>query len=245
MSELRIVSHNAFWFQGAPFGTDRPGSPDPAILAALVEIYRRLRPDVLALQEIQDECTFERLAAALAISGRYCPGGQLAQYGGAIFWRAGSFVADWRSSAVTPRRMWQMVQLRAASSTVRICNMHLPSSRQLGKEVAARARATELLAVLDGTGAPAVVMGDFNEAPGGPVGACFTARGYLDAAVVAGFGDRSTSLGGGRGDQIWIHGSLRGRLAEYGVVEKRVLKPAGRGKESLSDHFPLWVTLKA
>ncbi|KPK86388.1 MAG: hypothetical protein AMJ81_01360 [Phycisphaerae bacterium SM23_33] len=245
MSHLRIVSHNAFWFQGAPFGTDRPGSPDQAILAALVEAYHRLRPDVLALQEIQDQATFERLAAALPTPGRYCPGGRLPQYGGAIFWSAGGFAADWRSSAEVPQRMWQMVNAHAGAGAVTICNIHLPSSRQLGREAAGRGRVRELLAVLDRADAPAVVLGDFNESPGGPVGASLAGRGYLDAAAATGLADRPTSLGGGRGDQIWIHGSLRERLAEYGVMDKAQLRPARGEKQCLSDHFPLWVTLKA
>lgn len=244
MSKLRILSHNAFWFQGAGFETDRPGPPNRPVLSALTEIYLRLKADVLALQEIQDSRTSERLARALRMSGRHCPGGELAQYGGATFWREGRFVADSRSSPTPVQRVWQMIEARSGSgAAVRICNVHLPSSRQLGEQSARRRRIRELQTVLDRPDAPAVILGDFNEQPGGPVGECLSRRGYLDAAVLTGRNDRPTSLGGARGDQVWIHNSLRDGLCEYAVLEAELLDaPASRG-EALSDHLPLWVTL--
>lgn len=244
MSELRILSHNVFWFQGAAFATDRPPGGRPPILSALVEIHLRLAPDVLALQEVQDEATFKLLAGSLEMTGRHCPGGELGQYGGATFWREGRYVADSQSSPPVVQRMWQIVEARPAGGAgVRICNIHLPSSRQLGEARAGRRRVRELLGVLERADPPAVVLGDFNEQPGGPVGRCLSRRGYLDAAVLAGRADRPTSLGGGRGDQIWIHRTLRDRLAEYGVLDRTSIESAGGGAPPLSDHFPLWITL--
>ena len=127
-----------------------------------------------------------------------------------------------------------------AGGAVRVGNIHLPSSRQLGRQAAAEQRLRELQAVLDRDDPPAVLLGDFNEQPGGAVGDCLGRRGYLDAAVLTGWADRPSSLGG-RGDQIWIRDSLRARVAEYGVMDRLSLTAGGR--EPLSDHFPVWIAL--
>ncbi len=246
MTALRIVTHNAFWFQGAPFAKDRPGQPAPAVLASLAELYRGLRPDVLAIQEVQDARSFDLLAEALPLPGRYCPGGELAQYGGAVFFPSGDYVADWRCSPLRPQRMWQVVQVAAGEApAIQICNIHLPSSRQLDPAAAGPRRIEELCVALGQLRPPAVVVGDFNEPPGGPVGKHLGERGFLDAAELAGLGEKATALGGGRGDQVWIHNTLRDRLLEYAAVDRAALKAGGGEKEYLSDHVPLCVTLRS
>jgi endonuclease/exonuclease/phosphatase family metal-dependent hydrolase len=242
---LRIVTHNAFWFQGVPFEPDRPGPPADGVVSGLVEIYRALRPDVLALQEVQDPHSFALLAEALAMPGRYCPGGELPHYGGAAFHRGGRYAGDWRSSPQRPQRMWQVVEAPGgAGPVVRVCHVHLPSSRQLGGAAGWR-RLEDLRAALGHGGAAGVVVGDFNEPPGGRVGDHLAEAGYLDAAAVAGAPDQPTALGGGRGDQVWIHHTLRDRLAEYGVVAKERLEAPCAGKAYLSDHLPVWIDLAA
>ena len=90
---------------------------------------------------------------------------------------------------------------------------------------------------------PDVVVGDFNEPPGGQTSRYMARQGYCDAAVVAGQAFRPTGLGGGRGDYIWIDQMLRERLIEYGVLAKESMRAPGSGTEFLSDHFPLWITL--
>jgi endonuclease/exonuclease/phosphatase family metal-dependent hydrolase len=241
---LKIVTHNALWFQGAPFPTDEPGPAVPEVLAALAAAYRRLRPDVLAIQEVQDEATFRCLGEAVGLPGRYCPGGELPAYGGAIFHGGGRHVADGRSSRPVPQRMWQAVQVPFTEGRgLMVCSVHLPSSRQLGPGAAQR-RLNELRAALGHLRPPAVVLGDFNEPPGGAVGSLLARSGYLDAAVIAGRADVPTALGGGRGDQAWVHRGLRAALQGYGVMDRRELAAAPAGRECLSDHFPVWIELE-
>ena len=242
---MRIVTHNAFWFQGAPFATDRPGPADPAILAALAGVYRELAPDLLAVQEVQDPGTFERLAEAIGLGGRHCPGGELVQYGGAMLSRAGRLVADWRSAALRPQRMWQIVDVPAGGGAdLRVCSVHLPSARQLGGPAAQARRVEELRAALAQADGAAVVLGDFNEPPGGPVDELLAGQGYVDAAVAAGQADRPTGPGGGRGDRVWICQPSGAELIDYGVVDGRRLRAPMGPKEWLSDHFPAWVRLR-
>ena len=242
MAPVRIVTHNAFWFQGAPFATDQPGPPDAIVLAALVDVYRDLQPDVLAVQEVQDESAFAALGGALDLPGAYCPGGELVQYGGAVFDRAGGAIVDWRTTPTTPQRMWQVV----SAAGVRVCNVHLPSSRQLGVAAAAERRLAELRAALSQL-ADGGVIGRWGFRlgwpPGGPVTELLSSAGYIDAAVHTGQADLPTALGGGRGDQIWVHESLVERLAEYGVVPTGRFAADAPAKEHLSDHLPVWVEL--
>ena len=243
MNRQTILSHNTFWFQGAPFETDRPGAPDRAILSPLVSIYRALAPDVLCFQEVQDEGAFDLLAAEMDMPGRHTPGGLLRQYGGAAFWRCGRCLAESTSCERASQRMWQIVEVPAgAAGALRVCNVHLPSSRQAGAE-AGRLRLRELACVAEGDARPDVIVGDFNERPGGPVGDYLTRQGYLDAAALTGQAFRPTGLGDGRGDYAWVDRRLRGRLVEYAVLSREDLRAAGAGKDCLSDHFPLWITV--
>jgi len=243
MKRLTILSHNVFWLQGADYPTDRPGKPIPGILESLVAIYRGLGAAVLCLQEIQDADTFGRLSAAMGMAGRYTPGGVQRQYGGAMLWREGRSLDDSGSQEPPPQRMWQGAEVSAEPmGTIRVCNVHLPSSRQLGPG-AAEHRLKELSAVVERAVRPGILAGDFNERPGGSVCQYMVRQGYHDAAALTGQGHRPTGLGDGRGDYIWIERSLRGRLIEYGVMAKDSTASAGADKEYLSDHLPLWITL--
>jgi len=240
---MRIVSHNAFWFQGVPFTTDRPGAADEGVLAALVAVYRGLGPDVLAVQEIQDARTFDRLGGALGMAGTFCRGAELPQYGGGTFWRSGILLADSRQAGAAPQRMWQVVRVPAGQEALVICHVHLPSGRQLGLSAAGARRRAELRTAMGQTDPPGVVLGDFNEAPGGPLSGRLARAGYVDAADAAQDADRPTGPGGGRGDQIWVHRNLQGRLAGYGVLPAEAMGAQQAGKQYLSDHFPVWIEL--
>lgn len=244
MKRLTILSHNAFWFQGASFATDRPAGPLPGVLRSLTQIYRALAPDALCLQEIQDKPTFLTLASSLRMDGEFTPGGTLKQYGGATLWREGVFARDSASSPVPAQRMWQAVDLSTGRARrIRVCNIHLPSSRQLGPAAGGQ-RLEELARAIEQDPRPDVVVGDFNEPPGGPTSQYMARQRYRDAAVVAGQAFRPTGLGGGRGDYIWIDQALREPLMEYGVLARDSMRVPGGGTEFLSDHFPLWITLR-
>jgi len=240
---MQILSHNCYWFQGHPFDSDAPGAPHEEIFPALVALYRRIGAGLVCLQEVQDEAAFRLLAGELGMDGRHTPGGALPQYGGAVLWRGGGggeLLIDSAATGPPPQRMWQLA--RSASGLV-VANVHLPSARQLGSELAAAARVAEMETVLGADTSPDVVLGDFNEQPGGPVGGLLSERGYLDAAVLGDCAARPTALGGGRGDQIWIREGLRASLVEYAVPEPETLATGIAGKKYLSDHLPLWVVL--
>ncbi len=240
MARLRILCHNVFWFQGVPFSPDTPGEPEAEVLQALMDLYRQLEPDVLCLQEVQGEGVFHRLGASLGMAGAYCAGGQLGQYGGATLWRCGTALGD--SQQAGPQRMWQMAAVSGEGGQgVTVCNVHLPSARQVGKTAAARQRVEELAGAVRTR--PQVVVGDFNEAPGGGVSDFMTGQGYVNAAVLMDQAHSPTSLGGKRGDQIWVHESCRERVTGYGVLPEEDLATSIEGKTHLSDHLPLWVDL--
>lgn len=164
------------------------------------------------------------------------------QYGGALLWRKGQALSA--ASPVVPQRMWQGCAAMTAAGSITICNIHLPSNRQLGPERSAQQRLTELTAAIDSVN-PSwdVVAGDFNERPGGAVGRCLRERGYRDAAELTGKAELPTNLGGGRGDAIWVAERMVPRLVAYGVARKEELAIDMPGKRYLSDHLPLWITV--
>ncbi len=242
MRRLTVLSHNLFWFQGVPFLTDAPGAPSREVMVALVDLYRRIEPDLFCFQEVQSGETFRLMGECLGLEGAYCPGRVLTQYGGAVFWRAGTLLKDAREAGDPPQRVWQVVTVEGeGGGSLAVCNIHLPSSRQLGKEAAARRRVEELRVATKTV--PEVVLGDFNEWPGGAVSDFMAGQGYADAAELTGQGDRPTSIGDKRGDQIWVHERVRDRVVEYGVLVKDELATSLEGKTYLSDHLPLWVRL--
>jgi endonuclease/exonuclease/phosphatase (EEP) superfamily protein YafD len=236
----RIVSHNVFWFQGRPFAPDTPGASEPRILAALAALHRRLNPDLLCLQEIQGQAAFRLTLAALGLEGAYSPGGALPQYGAASFWRSGRLLADSGREAPRPQRVWQLAEV-SAGGRLAVANCHLPSSRHIPEEEAAKCRITEVGTVLSGPRRPDVILGDFNEQPGGGLGRFLSAQGYLDAAVLTGRQGLGTTPGGNRGDQIWVRRELAPAVTGYGVTGEPEMRTELPGKQHLSDHFPLWL----
>ncbi len=190
---------------------------------------------------------FGAVSECLGLPGEYCPGSTLAQYGGAVFWSLpdGRAVLDSRSCAVATQRMWQVIEVDVGGQSLRICNIHLPSGRQLGQEQAALQRVAELDAMLRScVPGPDIIVGDFNEKPDGPIGSFLARHGFVDAAVVAQRADGPTSIRGRRGDYIWLRRELAGRILAYGVTAKEDFSCEDMGKEFLSDHLPLWINLE-
>lgn len=246
MSTLTILSHNVFWFQGVPFLTDKPPEAHSEVLSRLCAIYQQGKPDVICLQEIQSQETFERIATHLGMNGCYCPGTMLRQYGGATLWRSGhgALVRDSQSALVPTQRMWQIVEIKGGDCGLRIGNVHLPSSRHLGREGAQAQRIAELNDLISCRETqPDVIVGDFNEQPAGPLGESLQGQAYVDTAVSTACTALSTNLGGGRGDYIWIRKQIEARLKTYGVAAQQELACQAMGKDFLSDHLPLWITL--
>ncbi len=254
MNTLTILSHNVYWFQGDSFAGDLPGPPQPAILTGLADMYRQVGADLLCLQEVQSMEAFRAISERLGMNGSHLPGGDLPHYGVASLWRAGRDASP-RERRIRPQRMWQIVRVfdgsgrppieARACGELTVCNIHLPSSRQLGNERAAHQRVAELAEAISVAPRPAVVLGDFNEPPGGPVHRLLVREGYLDAAVLAGQAALPTTQGSGRIDVIWIRADLCGRLMEYGLSDSGRMATNLPDKRRLSDHCALWVRLSA
>lgn len=243
-TRITIVSHNAFWFQGHPFETDAPEDPVADIVAPLVELYRTKSPDVICLQEIQSEYAFRRIRDALGMAGSYCPGGHYCQYGGATFWMRGKPIVDIRSVNRLPQRMWQITSVaRHGLDPLTIANIHLASARHLGEHGAAPSRIQDMEQMLNQKVHPLVIAGDFNEAPDGGVSEFLSAQGYVDTAPLTGHPDISTGINKARSDQIWVHDAIRDRVMKFGIFPRAKLQTNAPGKELLSDHQPLWLTL--
>jgi endonuclease/exonuclease/phosphatase family metal-dependent hydrolase len=238
---LRILCHNVFWFQGAPFEPEMPGKPQGRVFEALVELYKGLNADVICLQEIQSETVFGDLKIALGMDGEYCRGGVLKQYGGTMMWKTGCRVTPYDWSNDPPQRMWQQARV-PETGVLRVCNVHLPSNRQLGRERSKLRRIEELRSATQV--GPQVFLGDFNEPPGGPVSDFMGSLGYMDAAEMTGRSKDPTSLNGNRGDQIWVSRFARDRMVGYGVLSARGLETSVVGKTHLSDHLPLWIEME-
>lgn len=246
MKTITVLSHNVFWFQGMPFAGDSPPAPDPVCMGALCEFYRAVSPDLLCLQEVQSVTAFEEAGLRLGMEGTYCPGRQLPQYGGAVYWKPGVArkIRDSAEDDFPVQRMWQIVEIQKADGgVVPVANVHLPSARQLGREKAGIQRVRELEeAVLHGAPSPEVLVGDLNELPGQAVGAALERKGFKDAAVLFGADEFATRVKGGRGDYIWV--TPQAGALSYKVTGRGKLVAAKEGKEFLSDHLPLWITLE-
>ena len=247
-----LLCHNVFWFQGVPFETDTPPAPDTDILGRLCSLYRERACDALLLQEIQGMEAFQAVSGCMGMPGGFCPGNIHPQYGGCSLFKAGARgipvpeVGNWDAFGSSPQRMWQAFEWQSGPVPLLICNLHLPSNRQLGAERGAAQRVSDLLDVIGRCRRePDILAGDFNERPGGSVGNYLEERGYVDAAVLAGKSAVPTNLGGGRGDYIWIHKTVRNRLLDYDVVGKERLAVSLAGKQYLSDHLPLRITMEA
>ncbi|HTL53269.1 MAG TPA: endonuclease/exonuclease/phosphatase family protein [Planctomycetota bacterium] len=241
---IRILSHNAFWFQGYPFDGDQPGLADAGVLAEMTALYRRIGADIVCLQEIQSPEVAQAVGSALGRPALYEAGGVLAQYGGCVVGAnvTAEAVAAETAAVQPPHRIWQRVRWTGPAAGLAIVNVHAPSDRQLGSASGER-RLAEFQARLNLAPQPDILCGDFNERPGRAVGRLMAAAGYVDAAEATHNDDRCTSIGGKRSDFIWVTTALAGRLVGYDVVKPRDFLSRAAGKEFRSDHLPLWIDL--
>jgi endonuclease/exonuclease/phosphatase family metal-dependent hydrolase len=246
---LRLVSHNAFWFQGFPFGGDQPGPANGDVLRALAGLYRELAPDVLCVQEVQSPETATALAEALEMEFVYAPGGGYPQYGAAVY-------SPWplagRPSAAVEALDRIILRVEVAPrerAPLLVANVHLPSNRQRGKAGGAAQRAAEVhvaVAPDPETGRPVdVALGDLNEDPDGPCAGLLAGWGYADAALAQGMGEVASNVKGNkRGDQIWLAPDVARRLERYFVVDGERLAIGWGEKTALSDHLPIGIDLR-
>lgn len=240
---IRILTHNVYWFQGHPYSGDQPSAPVTGILNECLALYRTIGADLLCLQEIQSAMTAASVGAALEMESQYLAGGEFPQYGGCVIGNDLEAVDPAESVAqFHPTRIWQRVNVPTRDGLLRLVNVHSPSDRQLGAASENR-RVAEFRAGLTEQPPVDIIVGDFNERPGMPVSQLLTAAGYVDCAAATGNGDRSTSIGGKRGDWIWIRAALAGKLKKYDVVKPKDFLSCTPGKQFISDHMPLWIDL--
>ncbi len=243
-TSLRILNHNAYWFQGEPFFSDQPGAPRPDVLAALAKLYRGLDPLVICLQEVQSEAACKELAARLGMAGMYTPGNDLPQYGGAMFWDpARACVVSRCVSEHGVQRMWQTVSFELAGQVLHVTNLHLSSERQLRADEARESRVHDLGLMLEASPRPDVICGDFNEGPGSPSNSMLRGRGYIDAAAWADAPPVSTGKNKGQSDQIWLSGALAESMRAFAWHPMDALATDLEGLGFLSDHIPLWIDI--
>ena len=242
---MKVVTHNAYWFQGAPsrWGEERP-APHGEILAALVGLYRSLEADVLCIQEAPDAATVTHLAESLGMAGSvYGAGGILHAYGGAMFVRtAEAVLRNWTDGSGQPHeRVCLEAQVPVcAGRLLRVVTLHLPSNRYDPLDVAVQRRVSELRRLLDRSPRPDVIAGDMNSPPGEEVSRTFSAAGYVDAAELTGQGDRPTTRSR-RIDYVWLDRGVAEGLESYEVIDDDRFRTLSGGL--LSDHFPLCVRL--
>ena len=246
MKEFNILSHNVFWFQGFPSPVDRPPELDVEVLRLLCAMYQDLNPDVICLQEIQSEHVFREVCRHLGMTGFYCEGKESSKYGGAIFWHPhrGRQILDSRAIKARTQRMWQIAEVIGTNACLRICNVHLPSGSELGLEQAATQRLVEIKeSVRSVETGPDIILGDFNEAPPGPVSNFLNDSDYVDSAVLTDSTHCPTHIRGGRGDIIWVKKKLKKTICHYNVVKIQDFECSDGGKQYLSDHLPLRITV--
>jgi len=247
VSQFTILSHNTFWFQGYPFRKDNPDKPDREILNRICTIYKDIKPDIICLQEIQNLETFQIVSDKLEMPGCYCPGIELPQYGGSVFWQpdGGRLIFDSNSSSFRTQRMWQIVEFGDSNNLFKICNIHLPSKRQLGPERAEEQRLTELKDSIQSVKTELdIIAGDFNEQPNGPLSKYLESQDYLDTAIISLSTEAVTTIGGSRSDNIWINKKIEDKFLKFNFVHKKDFAHHNDGKEFLSDHLPIWITLE-
>lgn len=245
---LRLVSHNAYWFQGVPFAGDQPGPAHPEILSGLAQLYTELAPDVLCLQEIQSRATAGALAAILGLDFMYAAGGAYPQYGAAVFSRWEMIASPVPAHAPLDRVILRVRIYPPGRPPLLLSNVHLPSGRQRGPEGGQAQCLAELPVAVTpdaGTGEVDVALGDFNEPPDGPCAAMLASHGYVDAARSLKQGHVFSNVKGSiRGDQIWLAPHVASGLRRYCIAGRERLAVNWPGKTYLSDHLPVGVELQ-
>ncbi len=246
---LKIVSHNACWFQGFPYAGLDPDEPHPEVLDRLSSIYQSYDPHVLCVQEVQHAKMAGAIAGELGMNVQYSCGGEYHQYGCATYARDVEVLAEGRISSSPPQRAWQICRAVCGGAPLTIANVHLTSDRFLPETEAAAARLRDLVTMLD-VALPShedgldVICGDFNEGPRHDAAILLERRGYIDVAVATNASLPSTGVGKQRSDQIWVRDDLKSAITGFGAAAWESLAFESPGKNVLSDHLPLWVELR-
>lgn len=240
---MKIVSHNAFWFQGHPFATDQPTGENPEIFAKLCALYQNIDADILCIQEVQNEDVAEKTRRTLEMNAIYAPGNIHRSYGAMIASRTDYSIAEVDAGNSDSLLERSLVVAEIAGLT--IANIHLTSGRQSLEGNAGDARCREIEGFLSACGERTdVILGDFNECGGNAVSRKLEAAGFRDAALVSGrAGIPTVEWGDYRFDAIWIKERLVVNLRGYGVIREGFAADGVPEKTLLSDHYPVWIDL--
>ena len=243
---LRIVTHNAYWFQGAPslWGTEVQRM-HPQAYAALTALYERLCPDILCLQEVPGYQLYTQLCADLQVSGHYAPGGTFAAYGGAVLVRdLSADFHDCSRDSVVPGRVFersnQRVRLAMDGRELWLVNAHLKSPRYLPDRNATPYQLEEVSRILAYEPRPDILLGDLNVRRGTEVYGHIEELGYVDSAACVGCDDlEERSV-----DHIFVSADLASRVVENCRITGPEFELSVDGKiHRLSDHEPIVAVL--
>lgn len=247
---VRIVSHNAFWFQGTPYKGDYPEEVVPVILSRLTAFYRTLAPDVLCLQEIQNAAVAAQVGDALGMECCYLPGRLYRQYGVAIYSPWPLEMAD--IPPISTDRAILHVKVNTHGNPIYIANVHLPSGRQRGQAEGAKQRLREIAALIKQSQTIPLdyIVGDFNESASGPCSQLLSANNYVNAKNVnrsSGAHDEAEdilcNLAESIPDQIWLSHAKRDDVVGFRYFSRDELTLKVNGKTHLSDHVPVYVDM--
>lgn len=217
---MRVLSHNVYWFQGAPsrWGKERVQAV-PEVFELLTQFYTAANPDILCLQEVHSAELTETLARQLGMTAwLHHPGGTRPDYGGAILTR--------QSADLRPGPPCERVHLRASMDHLELAMVHLPSDRfAADPRLAQRA---ELQRVLATPPRPNIVLGDMNAPPASSTHRFMEEAGYI-AAITK------------HVDYIWLDPTYAERLVSAAALDTGEFYRPGW---QLSDHPPLLVELR-
>ncbi|MBT4137095.1 MAG: endonuclease/exonuclease/phosphatase family protein [Candidatus Latescibacteria bacterium] len=239
---MRILTHNVYWFQGAPsrWGTERVAEV-PEVFEALCELYESVGVDILCLQEVHKPELVASLAQKLGLSAVFhAPGGLRPNYGGAILCRRPASFKDCTREPISDPH--ERIHLRASSPTFELASVHLPSNRFANSaEEGDVARVRELTRVLTKTPKPNIVVGDMNCKPDSLPYQFMMDAGYVDAAVVA----QSDAVLKRRVDYMWLDVEWAERLIRFEVLDEGTFCRETQGVPwKLSDHPPLLMEVR-
>lgn len=231
------------------WGTNPPAAER---LAALVAYLRRERPDVVALQEVEDwedatqahhlaeQAGYPSVHAVRTGTGLRRGEGLAVLTGGHV---QPVGTVSLPSSVTDQPRAVQVVDVSTSAGVVRVANTHL--AWRLGATDLRVAQAEAIRDELQGSPGPALVAGDLNDVPASPPLRVLTEAGFVDAVAAAGAAERPTF--DPANPYLW-QPELAGRRVDHLLVRQLRVHDAavvltGEDAPMVSDHFGVCVTV--
>lgn len=229
---LRVCTYNMLRFQGWPeeVAQAQLGTGTSARLAHFTDVLRELDCDLLGIQEGGSQQWINRLATNLGMAAFFTP--SPAEFPGGLLSRHP--IVEERPRPVTVRswdvpfsRTFGAALIDVAGRHIWVVNLHAHPNREDLREQEAKILADTLDELLDVT-SHAIVLGDFNSEPGGPLHEVLRARGFVNTVQAAWGRTVSTvnSREGGVGSASIDHIYISESLAEY-LVSARVVLDRG------------------